>query len=66
MENASSVVSSNGIAPIFINQTIDDFRVDAQTGHVTHETPKQFRRIFENEKKNHDFILMRSSIEGVV
>ena len=26
--------------------TMDDFRADAQTGHVIHETPKRFWRIF--------------------
>ena len=25
---------------------MDDFRADAQTGHVLHESPKQYWRIF--------------------
>ena len=35
--------------------SMDDFRADAQTGHVIHETPKRFWRIFKNEKKNSQF-----------
>ena len=31
--------------------TMDDFRADAQTDHVIHETPKQIWLIFKNEKK---------------
>ena len=29
----------------FVGLGMDDFRADAQTGHVIHETPKQFWRI---------------------
>ena len=45
---------------------MEDFRADAQTDHVIHETPKQIWFIFKNEKKNEIIDLMPTSFGGVV
>ena len=48
---------------------MDDFRADAQTGHVIHETPKQIWRALKNEKKNRDLkthaVLLGRRVEPV-